>query len=835
MAAALLSAGDVASLETLGVVHAREALARISEVLPLVAVGTSDSFRAEFRVHDLVDGFLLEHAVPDVDLMMSCIGLLTDREAYGRAIQLLMRLTDPTLALAWLTANGTAAYAVGEITSLRELIEAVPVPRLMSDARLLVLWSRICYETGSYEEALTKAKAAQFLAEHGGDEEALRGSIRQHIIALHMLGRDHEAIDIAESVVRSNKEYVDDALLAEALFLIGVGRVMHGDMEGARVPLTTVLELARQVPDSIEMTCRVTSTLALTHVLELGDYETARRMLAPLASEDRGGPTASVMIRGNLAICLAESGRVERAEALARQALKDVESFGLDTYAGAYLPILGLAQAGLGDLAEATVSITRGIDASTRMRDHGDAAASRVHLALVLRANGELERSLTAAEQAHEMLESSDWLGFRRMAALEVGASLLSLRDVTAARAWVVGRGAGAARDSSGQHLLRAALVLAECDRREGDLHAAIERLLPHTDYIRSENANLLLALYCRAFPALLGVVCNAVGVATLPSHMLRMIPPESAEQILVATHDWLEHSMWRELGVRLLGEEEHAKFIARDGLPVCHVHFFGGLEVSIGGRSIREKDWRKRKARLLCAMLVLRRGQDVPREQIYEYLFPEMDPERAKNNLYVVWSTMKSVLMGDDGKGSPLPYFEAVGGVCRAVRANIRSDVDDFDKLLESATGHEQAGELADALRAYERLSSLYRGELLPGDVYDDWFSELRDHYRITFVNAMLAAGAILMEADDPGNALVYVRRAIQTDPLREDLYQVALRCQIAGGQRSGAIDTYLQCRAKLADDLGLDPSAETKALYDQILAMEDKPRIIPLEPLVD
>ena len=39
-----------------------------------------------------------------------------------------------------------------------------------------------------------------------------------------------------------------------------------------------------------------------------------------------------------------------------------------------------------------------------------------------------------------------------------------------------------------------------------------------------------------------------------------------------------------------------------------------------------------------------------------------------------------------------------------------------------------------------------------------------------------MLAAGAILMNADDPGNALVYARRAIQMDPLREDLYQVAL-----------------------------------------------------------
>ena len=155
--------------------------------------------------------------------------------------------------------------------------------------------------------------------------------------------------------------------------------------------------------------------------------------------------------------------------------------------------------------------------------------------------------------------------------------------------------------------------------------------------------------------------------------------------------------------------------------------------------------------------------------------------------------------------------------------------------ELLAQAHEHEAASELGAALQSYEQLSSLYRAELLPGDLYDDWFAELREYYRIAFVNAMLAAASILMGADDPGNALVYVRRAIQTDSLREDLYQVALRCQIAAGQRSGAIDTYLQCRSKLADDLGLDPSAETRALYDQILAMEDRPRVIPFDPLVD
>jgi DNA-binding SARP family transcriptional activator len=62
--------------------------------------------------------------------------------------------------------------------------------------------------------------------------------------------------------------------------------------------------------------------------------------------------------------------------------------------------------------------------------------------------------------------------------------------------------------------------------------------------------------------------------------------------------------------------------------------------------------------------------------------------------------------------------------------------------------------------------------------------------------------------------------------DPYREDLYQLALRCQIMSGQRSAAIETFIECKTQLAEQLGLDPASETMRLYQQILAMEDAPR---------
>ena len=376
-------------------------------------------------------------------------------------------------------------------------------------------------------------------------------------------------------------------------------------------------------------------------------------------------------------------------------------------------------------------------------------------------------------------------------------------------------------------------MILAEIDRREGDVASALDRIRDQAEYIESGNPNWQIAMYCRAFPSLLGLLAAAIGPARLPAHMLKMILPENAEQSLAAARATMDQSDWQELGVRLIGSEQFALLVARDGLPMCHVRMFGGLEVSVGGRAIRERDWKKRKARLLFAMLAARRGQDVPRDQVFEHLWPDMDEERSKNNLYVIWSTMKSVLMDGSNAGGKSPYVENTRGVCRVARDLVRSDLDEFEESLSAAKSAEGAGELRAAVRWYERLSELYRGDLLPGDIYDDWFAGLRDHYRIVFVDGMLRASQLLMDADDPGNALVFVRRAIQSDPFREDLYQCALRCQIAAGQRSAAIDTYFQCRSRLADELGLDPSVETRALYDQILAMENRPRPTSLDPL--
>jgi len=327
--------------------------------------------------------------------------------------------------------------------------------------------------------------------------------------------------------------------------------------------------------------------------------------------------------------------------------------------------------------------------------------------------------------------------------------------------------------------------------------------------------------MYIRAFPGLLGILAAAIGADRLPSHLLRMVTRPYADEALLMAREVLEPAAWDVLAERTVGTQAAAAIVADTAArPGVRVRLFGGLTVETPDGPVPDRAWKKRKARLLFAMLVSRQGHDIPREQLMEHLWPDMDEQRAKSNFYVIWSAMRRAL----GAGTPAAdCVEHVAGICRVVPGLVRSDLDDFDEVNLQLQRAEKNKDLAELVQAAHALCTLYRAEMLPSEVYDDWFRPVRERYRVEFGDAMLRAARFCHAHGDHEQALKLIREGLDRDPWREDLYQAALRAQIDAGQRSGAVETFMTCRAKLSEELGLDPSAETRRLYDEVLAMEE------------
>jgi len=517
-------------------------------------------------------------------------------------------------------------------------------------------------------------------------------------------------------------------------------------------------------------------------------------------------------------------GRLDRASGVVVEAMRLADRYP----PGFIVSVIRGTRSGLltamGDFGEALADSDAALSDYLQHGDLLNANYERLYRSQLLGASGRPDAALENAEEALEYFAANQVAVFSWHAVLDLGSGLLALGDQSSARAQIEGVRKPIAEAGYPHHLLKADLLLAEADRRIGDATDGVARLASHRDYVMSGNANWTIAMTTRVFPDLLGMLAEALAPASLPLHMLRMVGADKLREGLDAARCWMDPIRLEKLTAlcaRLWTTEITEPAAVTSG-PSCYVRVFGGLEVTTSHGPVVERDWKKRKARLLFAMLIVRRGRDVPRDQLFEYLWPEMEEERARNNFYVVYNAMKHALTAGQGKGRPCPYVANTAGVCSIVTSEVRTDLDDFDDALAQARTAQSRGDTHGAVEAFARLAEIYHGDLLPGDLYDDWFAPLREHYRQEFSDAMLRGGALLKAEGDTEGALHLIRRAIANDGWREDVAQSAMRYQIEVGQRSAAVDTFLACKGKLADDLGLDPSAATRRLYDQILAME-------------
>lgn len=757
-------------------------------------------------------------------LFGSCVTVLERRGDYGRALRVIAEHANQDYLASWLDTSAHIVAAQGFGVPLRQALDSMNPAMLLKRPRLLVQLAGLLADSGEGREAGAKAAVARDLAMCEGDFATVADALIKLAEIQLDLGQLADACEsLNELLLLPSGSIADAQRLVTMSYLCSFLAVFLEREQVTAIEKTLRDGLKRLTMEPYQES-RIRAQLAVAGAM-FGRFHSGVEDLK-LARRSGELPVAlQVMIQGNIATLLMETGKLSLAEEACGLALDMTEDGALKIYHACFSSAIATIRFSQG---EEQAGIALAEKAIVAVRDTGDPvseAFSRAYLATALRAAGEHDRSMTEVERMLELAKPPRLTYFESLAEVELAAGFLALGDHGAAERYATRVREDVLAESADYHLMRADMVLAEVARREGRIEEARSRLLDHEDYILSEDANWSIAMYIRAFPHLLGLFAAALGPERLPTHMLRMITGHHIEDSLSAARKVLEEPEWQVLAFRMLGEEGADRIAALATTPPCRVRLFGGLEVSVGTHQVMERDWRKRKARLLFAMLVLQQGREVPREQIYDHLWPEMDADRSRNNFYVIWSSMKGALVPDSGKGESFPYVEHTGGVCKVVPEHVFSDVAEFDLLMSTARQSENSGDTVAAVRSYEQIADLYRGELLPGDVYDDWFSSARSHYRQEFCDAMRVGHRLLTEMGDHPGALRMIRRGIAADPWREDLYQAALRSQIVSGQRSAAIDTYLTCRANLADQLGLDPSTETMRLYDQVLAMEEPP----------
>jgi DNA-binding SARP family transcriptional activator len=212
------------------------------------------------------------------------------------------------------------------------------------------------------------------------------------------------------------------------------------------------------------------------------------------------------------------------------------------------------------------------------------------------------------------------------------------------------------------------------------------------------------------------------------------------------------------------------------------------------------------RKAQALLAFLALPPGAAHPRDKLAALLWPELSAAPARANLRQVLFALRHALAGSD----PL---QTDGDTVALDPARVDIDTADFESALHDPTPERLAAALA-----------LYRGDLLEGlrvqeAPYEEWLAAERERLREGALEGLARLLTHQRSSGDLEAAVQTALRLLALDPLQEPVHRALMRLYAALGRRSDALRQYHLCVTALRRDLDVDPEAETKALYQDIV----------------
>jgi DNA-binding SARP family transcriptional activator len=118
------------------------------------------------------------------------------------------------------------------------------------------------------------------------------------------------------------------------------------------------------------------------------------------------------------------------------------------------------------------------------------------------------------------------------------------------------------------------------------------------------------------------------------------------------------------------------------------------------------------------------------------------------------------------------------------------------------------------------EAAANLYGGELLAGldvesEAFESWRRSEDTRYRDQIADVLLRMTARLAEDGETERAIETASRLLHLDPLHETAARQLMRLYVESGRRASALQIYRELSARLRDELGVEPEAETRRAY--------------------
>ena len=248
----------------------------------------------------------------------------------------------------------------------------------------------------------------------------------------------------------------------------------------------------------------------------------------------------------------------------------------------------------------------------------------------------------------------------------------------------------------------------------------------------------------------------------------------------------------------------------------MVRIYLTGRLEVERGTTTLQVRSFPGRQGRRAFAYLVCERARPVPRAELADAIWADLLPPAWDSALSALLSKLRTAL-----------------ATLHAPAATIRSEFGchqlelPADAWVDVEASAQAIDEAETALRRQAPLqafgpacvaAAITHRVFLPGED-GAWIERQRTRLRATRVRALDCLAEVWLANDEGALAVEAAQETIDLEPFRETGYQRLMRAHAARGDRAEALRVYERCRRLLADELGVDPSPQTEAVFIELL----------------
>ncbi|WP_420629196.1 BTAD domain-containing putative transcriptional regulator [Candidatus Leptofilum sp.] len=260
--------------------------------------------------------------------------------------------------------------------------------------------------------------------------------------------------------------------------------------------------------------------------------------------------------------------------------------------------------------------------------------------------------------------------------------------------------------------------------------------------------------------------------------------------------------------------------------MPQLTINLLGEFSVTLDGQPVT--NFYSDKVRALLAYLVVEQGQAHSRSKLAGLLWPESPEKQARQSLRQALLHLRKALK--DTKADPPLILADRQTVHLSSAVPLQTDLAAFEDALNKSGG------AAEAVAAY-------RGDFLDGFFladsaeFDDWVLMQREMLRGDLLAALNLLVAQHEHRGEYPQAIKAAQRWLTFEPWQEEAHRSLMRCYFAQGDQAAALNQFAACETTLNDELGIEPTSETRSLYNEIRLSSETGRSnlpVPTTPFV-